>query len=87
MGEITVYYHSSAMTATKRTSDRFLLPENGLKASSLARAIISRYSHSDIERVLENSRWIVDGQSVDPFGSFVLKGGEEVNVTPRLVGG
>jgi molybdopterin converting factor small subunit len=87
MGEITVNYYSSAMTATKRASDKFAIPDGGVKASLLKRAILTRYPNTGIDNVLESCRWLVDGQSIDPHGPYVLKDGDDVEVIPRLVGG
>lgn len=85
MSELTIHYHAAVMTTTKSTSDKFSLPENGLKVSELTRAIVSRYP--GVDRVLTTSRWIVDGESIDPLSSFILEGGEDVHVIPRLTGG
>lgn len=87
MGEITVNYHGVVMTATKRISETFTLPDNGIKASELTKLIVSRYPNTGIDRVLEQSRWIVDGSSIDPLGSFVFEEGEDVDIIPRMVGG
>lgn len=75
------------MTTTKRSSDKFVVPENGSKVSDITNAIISRHPHTDIGRVLGHSRWIVDGVSIAPDDSSVLKGGEDVSIVPRMVGG
>jgi molybdopterin converting factor small subunit len=87
MGEISLEYLSSAMTTTKRTSDKFTVPDGGCTASDLKRTILDRYPDTIMDRVLENCRWIVDGRSIDPSSSYVLKDGDVVHIVPRLVGG
>ena len=83
MGKITVFYIGDAMTGTKCTSETFSIPEDGLKLSSLAKFIASR--HPGIARVVEQGRWCVDGE-FEPRDTFILKGGEEVDLFPRMVG-
>lgn len=87
MGKITVLYFAAATTALGRTSETFLLPEDGLRLSDLAKLIASRYPNTGIDRVLKQSRWSVDTELVDPSDSVVLRGGEEVAIIPPVSGG
>ena len=87
MGEITVEYHSNAMAATKRISEKFIVPDGGLKASLLKKAILAQYPNTGLDSVMESCRWIVDGVSIDPSGSHVLKDGDDVMLIPRMTGG
>jgi len=87
MAKITVLYYSAAMTATKLTTETFALPDDGLKLSDLATLIASRHPNTGIDRVLVGTRWSVNGEMIYDRDSFVLKGGEEVTVIPRLTGG
>jgi len=87
MGEITVLYFAGATTATKRTSETFTLPDDGLKLSDLAKLIVSRYPNSGIDRVLDGCRWSVDADLIYDLDSFLLKGGEVVAAIPHVSGG
>ena len=87
MGQITVLYFAAATTATKRTSETFAVPDDGLKLSDLAELIVSRHPNTGIGAVLEQTRWIVDGQLIYRYDSFVLEDGEEVVTLPHVVGG
>lgn len=82
---VTVNYYDTAMTITKVASETYTVPNGGLKVSDLANLIASRYSNTGIDGVLERSRWSVDSHMVDH--SFILRGGEDVLVIPRLYGG
>jgi len=87
MSKITVLYFAAAMTATRRTSESFALPDDGLKLSDLAKLIVSRHPNTGIDRVLEQSRWSVGTELVHDLGSLVLRGGEEVAIIPPVSGG
>ncbi|KAF9649869.1 MoaD/ThiS [Thelephora ganbajun] len=87
MGEITVLYFATAMTATGCTSETFALPDDGLKLSDLTKLIVSRHPNTGIDRVLERSRWSVDAELIYRLDSFTLKGGEEVAIIPPVSGG
>ena len=87
MGEITVLYFAAATTTTGRTSETFALPDDGLTLPDLAKLIVSRHPKTGIDRVLEQSRWIVDKELIYLTDSFVLRGGEEVVVLPPVSGG
>jgi len=87
MSKITVLYFAAAMTATRRTSESFALPDDGLRLSDLAKLIVSRHPNTGIDRVLEHSRWSVGAELVYDLGSFVLRGGEEVAIIPPVSGG
>ena len=84
---IAVLRFAAAMTVTKLASDVFALPDDTLKLSGLAKPIVSRYPNTGVDRVLEGSRRSVDAQLMDPVDSFVLKGGEEMAIIPRVSGG
>lgn len=86
MSEITVFYPSTDITGI--ASEKFALPGPGkLKLSDLAKLIASRYPNTGIDRVLGGSRWIVAGQMIHDHDSFFLRGGEQVNIIPHLMGG
>ena len=87
MSKITVLYFAAAMTAAKLTSETFVLPNDGLKLSHLVKLIVSRHPNTGIDRVLEGTRWSVDGEMIYHPDTFILKGGEEVTVIPELTGG
>jgi molybdopterin converting factor small subunit len=88
MDKITVLYFSTAMAATKLTFETFTVSDDGLKLSDLARLVVSRHPNTGIDRVLEGARWSVDGEMVyADLDAFVLRGGEEVAVIPRVSGG
>ena len=87
MSKITVFYYAAAMTAAKLTSETFVLPDDGLKLSDLAKLIVSRHPNTEIDRVLEGTRWSVDGEMIHHLDTSILEGGEEVTVIPRLTGG
>lgn len=87
MGQVTVLYLSPVSTSTKRTSETFTLPDDGLKLSDLATLIVSQYPNSGIERVLDGCRWSVDGGIIYELDSFVLEGGEAVALIPQQTGG
>ena len=87
MGKITVRYYAAAMDAARRASDTFDILDDGLKLSDLAELIVSRHPNTGIGAVLEQTRWIVDGQLIYRYDSFVLEDGEEVVTLPHVVGG
>jgi hypothetical protein len=66
---------------------RSLSPDDGLKLSDLARLIVSRHPNTGIDRVLEGTRWSVDGEMVyADLDAFVLRGGEEVALSLPCLG-
>ena len=87
MGEVTVHYFATVMTVTKCSYEKFTLPDEWLKISDLTRLIVARYPDTEIDRVLESSRWIVGGAMVSPSEPFDFKDGDNVHIVPRLVGG
>lgn len=83
MVQVTVLYFSPVSTSIKRTSDTFIIPDNGMKLSTLAKHVVARYPNSGIEEC----RWSMDGDMVYKLDSFVLKGGEAVTLIPLLTEG
>jgi len=69
MKQITVLYFAAASTATGLTSESVSLPEasNGAPfyLSALADLLISLHPNSDLDKVLQTSRWSVDAEMVD----------------------
>ena len=87
MGKITDRYYAAAMDAARRASDTFDILDDGLELSDLAELIFSRHPNTGIGAVLEQTRWIVDGQLIYRHDSFVLEDEEEVVTLPHVVGG
>lgn len=84
---ITVLYFAAASTTTGLASQKISIPYEGLKLSELSKVLTSHHPKSDLDKVLNTSRWSVDLEMIDDPDVVVLKGGEEVAVICPVSGG
>lgn len=80
-------YFAAAHTATNTAEETISIPSTDFRLSSLKPLLLSRYPNTNLDKVLEISKWSVDAEMVDESDNVVLKGGEEVAVIPPVSGG
>jgi len=84
---ITILYFAAASTETGCSDEHIALPSVPFPLSSLSSLLTSRYPNTNLEKVLERSRWSVDAEMVDDPDTISLKGGEEIAVICPVSGG
>ena len=86
---VTVLYFAAALSETGIPQEKISIPsDKEFKLSDLPELLISQHPDSELDKILETSRWSVNLEMVDePPDQVGLVGGEEIGVICPVSGG
>ena len=85
---VTVLYFAAALSKTGIPQEEIPIPsDREFKLSDLPELLISQHPDSELDKILETSRWSVNLEMVDEPDQVSLVGGEEIGVICPVSGG